>query len=140
MKNYLKFPLPTGIEWFRLPERVKALEDVPVPYKVYTALLSQRNENPPIAIVLENTIGEISFTYNDIGFYSCVSNDKFTEEKTAVFIGSNQYIESATDVHSNYLLLANTSEIYITSYYNNFPEDNQLDYGGPSSIEIRVYN
>lgn len=140
MKNYLKFPLPTTATWFRLPERVKALEDVPVPYKVYTALLSQRNENPPIAIVLENTIGEISFTYNDIGFYSCVSNGKFTEEKTAVFIGSNQYIESATDVHSNYLLLANTSEIYITSYYNNFPEDNQLDYGGPSSIEIRVYN
>ena len=140
MKNYLKFPLPTTATWFRLPERVKALEDVPVPYKAYTALLSQRNENPPIAIVLENTIGEISFTYNDIGFYSCVSNDKFTEEKTAVFIGSNQYIESATDVHSNYLLLANTSEIYITSYYNNFPEDNQLDYGGPSSIEIRVYN
>ena len=27
MKNYLKFPLPTGIEWFRLPERVKLLED-----------------------------------------------------------------------------------------------------------------
>jgi len=28
MKNYLKFPLPTTATWFRLPERVKALEDM----------------------------------------------------------------------------------------------------------------
>jgi len=30
MKNYLKFPLPTTATWFRLPERVKALEDMSV--------------------------------------------------------------------------------------------------------------
>jgi len=31
MKNYLKFPLPTTASWFRLPERVKALEEAPAP-------------------------------------------------------------------------------------------------------------
>jgi len=66
MKNYLKFPLPTTASWFRLPERVQALEDSSFnaadydladftntgidpftkvsdlpPYKVYTALLTQ---------------------------------------------------------------------------------------------------
>ena len=37
-------------------------------------------------------------------------------------------------------LKTNNSMIVEFDYYNNFPEDNQLDYGGPSSIEIRVYN
>jgi hypothetical protein len=41
--NSKKYPLPTGEQWSRLPERVQALEQAtPVtPYKVFTALLTQ---------------------------------------------------------------------------------------------------
>lgn len=52
-ENYKKFPLPKGKEWFRLPERVKALEEKPapaafeLPYKSFTALLTQNAGDSP---------------------------------------------------------------------------------------------
>jgi hypothetical protein len=53
-ENYKKFPLPKGKEWFRLPERVSALEGSQeptaptAPYKVYTALLTQSGGDDPL--------------------------------------------------------------------------------------------
>lgn len=53
-------------------------------YKVYTALLTQTGSNPPIATVLENTLGEISFTYISTGAYGINSADLFTLGKTMI--------------------------------------------------------
>lgn len=39
------------------------------PYKVYTALLTQTSTNPPVANVLENTIGNIVWEYLATGQY-----------------------------------------------------------------------
>ena len=41
------------------------------PYKVYTALLTQTGTNPPVATVLENTLGvNLTFGYLAIGVYT----------------------------------------------------------------------
>jgi len=52
------------------------------PYKVYTALLTQSSTNPPTAIVLENTIGNIYWTYEGVGVYNANLIGAFTLNKT----------------------------------------------------------
>lgn len=44
------------------------------------------NEGAPIVTVLENTIGNIWFSYKSAGVYRCYSDDLFTINKTTVFI------------------------------------------------------
>jgi hypothetical protein len=85
-ENYKKFPLPKGKEWFRLPERVSALEgsqEPTVPYKVFTALLTQVGNNAPVATILQNTLeGEVSFHYLGEGNYVVVNSVGWDETKT----------------------------------------------------------
>ena len=57
-------------------------------YKVYTALLTQEGDSAPQAIVLENTIGELSWGYRNLGYYSLDSlGTPFVADKT--FINNN---------------------------------------------------
>ena len=227
MKNYLKFPLPTTASWFRLPERVKALEDSSFnaadydladftntgidpfvktsdlpPYKVYTALLTQSggdslqqlysgavtkgvtyriketttgdfsnvgapnnnvntifvatndevpnnysggglayNTGAPVVTVLENTIGNIWFTYNDVGYYSARSIELFKEAKTLIIASPNGFIESTEDIYNIDISFGNSkSQLDIVCYYNNTLQDDVLNYSGNAMIEIRVYN
>ena len=51
------------------------------------------NEGAPKVVVLENTIGNIWFTYSSVGVYRCYSDNLFTIDKTTVFISdtNNQY-------------------------------------------------
>ena len=92
------------------------------------------NDGAPIATVLENTIGNIWFTFFDTGRYYANSNELFTDNKTAVFGG---YYDGDLVVYVDYLSANNSSSgIYIQTgdpiasngYLNNTP------------IEIRVYN
>lgn len=71
--NAKKFPLPTGEQWARLPERVAALEAVPKP-KIFRATINQGGENPPVVSQeVENTTGAtFSFGYVEPGVYSIV--------------------------------------------------------------------
>ena len=113
---------------------LKADGGVTVGYKVYTALLSQTGTNAPTAIVLENTLGTISFSYNGVGDYAINSSALFTADKTVLFIqGSND-----GDINSAIIsdkLYHNTSSIIncITSGSANGTLNK-------TSIEIRVYN
>lgn len=52
------------------------------PYKVYTALLTQTGTDAPTAIVLENTIGNIIFSYHNSGEYYGILNNAFPINKT----------------------------------------------------------
>ena len=92
------------------------------------------NTGTPVAIVLENTIGNIWFTFENTGRYYANSNALFTDNKTTVFGGYN---DADTMVYVNYISGNNSnSGIYIQTgdpaasngYLNNTP------------IEIRVYN
>lgn len=67
-------------------------------YKIYSALITQGLTDPPVATVLENTLGgEIIWTYDSIGVYIGTLAGAFTEGKTMVQInngdrtGNNAY-------------------------------------------------
>ena len=115
-----------------------------IPYRVYTALLTQVGTNPPTAIVLQNTLGfNPYYVYNNVGDYSLVydQNYCFPKNKTYVYVGNGD------------LLGADAASYTMTSYTNNglFIE-NAIEMGCitglvPSNqifvnttIEIRVYN
>lgn len=98
------------------------------------------NEGAPVATVLENTIGNIWFTYNNVGFYQANSNGLFTNKKTIISLLPEMYTESPSDLY-NYQGSAGSQEIlYLLSYYNNELFDNQFGIFSQNAIEIRVYN
>jgi hypothetical protein len=95
------------------------------------------NTGAPVATVLENTIGNIWFSYDNVGIYYVSSNNLFTENKT--------YLPSQNiDVS----LVSNSERFLLSGWYN---EDNlvlnntnsngvSIDDIGRGYLEIRVYN
>jgi len=100
------------------------------------------NTGAPVATVLENTIGDIWFTYDSTGGYSAQSSIYVADSKTTALLSPNGYVESPTDIYKYDLLWSNnnTNGVYILTYYNNESTDDVLNYGGAAMIEIRVYN
>ena len=91
------------------------------------------NTGAPVATVLENTIGNIWFTYNDVGQYDLNSDGLFIQNKTYC---------SATLSNYNY----DTTNAIFGYYTNNIlqlitllPGDSKFN-NSDTSIEIRVYN
>lgn len=58
------------------------------PYKVWSALVSQSGTNAPTAVVIENTLGTITFNYVMTGRYQILSSNLFTNNKT-IITGNN---------------------------------------------------
>jgi hypothetical protein len=95
------------------------------------------NNGAPVAIVLENTIGNIWFEYRNAGEYRVNSNSLFTEDKTAVDIDAFSWSNI-----SNYSFITNETlfpENYfnITSTISGAPNDDLLV---KNRLEIKVYN
>jgi hypothetical protein len=88
----------------------------------------------PVATVLENTIGNIWFTYTIIGRYQINSINLFTTDKTTQFLNNVPAVEGDLAIFNNidpnilYLSSANSSLELEDGYFNATP------------IEIRVYN
>ena len=102
------------------------------PYKVYVALLSQSGTSAPTAIVLENTIGAVSFAYNSTGFYSAVSSGLFTVDKTACFLGES---------NGNTTLIAKGNTANLVTIVSQSPSGTFInDSISKATLEIRVYN
>ena len=106
-----------------------------LPYKVYTALLTQVDTNAPIAIVLENTIGDIIWSYVEVGNYKGPLSSAFTTNKTFVFINTLL----SYDVNTAGVTTYNVNEINVTTGVpdGGTPTNGQLIN---TPIEIRVYN
>jgi hypothetical protein len=108
-----------------------SLNNDSVTYKVYTALLSQAGIDAPTAIVLENTIGDIVWSYSSTGEYNGTLVNAFTEDKTYLFA----YIlpNSVIKIERN-----NEDQINVGTTTNSLAKTNGLL--NSTSIEIRVYN
>ena len=104
------------------------------------------NEGAPVVTVLENTIGNVWFTYNSIGFYQINLSNSIDIDKTFLYIGNGTsvgglvfYEESGIktitfpSIGSSYLLNLYSS---IDGYSINFIDDKFTN----TPIEIRVYN
>jgi hypothetical protein len=107
-------------------------------YKVYTALLTQTGTDAPVATVLENTLGEVTYSYAGVGKYSIISSGLFLTNKTVVFFGD--IVNNASggllittiqgeDVNSNTL-----------PFYTNVDGTDTNSALLKTPIEIRVYN
>jgi hypothetical protein len=88
------------------------------------------NTGAPVVTVLENTIGEIYWTWDSTGFYTWHSARLFTENKSFALISSSTMGAIVTNISvydtSNTLIVASDSEGY---------RENFIAY-----VEIRVYN
>jgi hypothetical protein len=94
------------------------------------------NTGAPVATVLENTIGNVWFTYSYPGGYSCSSENLFINSKSTMFLGGLNW-----DGGSGILKSGFDGEGYgaiVTTNFDGDPSDNGLLYNVP--IEIRVYN
>jgi hypothetical protein len=98
------------------------------------------NTGAPVVTVLENTIGDIWFTYQSYNFqdgiYNILSNNLFIENKTALFIGTPNDNASPPGVFDFYRNFDN--QIQLLSFDMSSTLVNGQLYNTP--IEIRVYN
>ena len=106
------------------------------PYKVYTALLTQTGTDAPTAIILENTLGAITYEYYGPGFYTILSSNLFTLNKTFVLIGNK--IKNKEGELTQFTIEGSTSHITIITTNEAQSKTNNLLANTP--IEIRVYN
>jgi hypothetical protein len=104
-------------------------------YKVYTALLTRTGATGPSAIILENTIGPITYSYDSTGVYSVNSSSLFTLDKTVVFLQ-----QKPDGSFANCLGAASISSTLVTIVQSTNMGTNDDDWVYPVSIEIRVYN
>ena len=102
--------------------------DIDIPFEL------SYNLGAPTVKVLENTIGNIWFTYDYVGSYIINSNALFPVSKTFQFLNNivveegDLNISNWTDGNIIYLLSKNVAFDGVDGYFNNTP------------IEIRVYN
>jgi len=109
-----------------------------LPYLVYTALLRQSGTNPPIATVLQNTLGFVpTWSYEDVGWYTSI-NSGFTAN-TVIFLGQ-PFVFSALTTSAITFDSARTpssgGKVNVQSRSNG-TRTNDLFYD--TAIEIRVY-
>jgi hypothetical protein len=102
------------------------------PLNYTNGTLIQWNTGAPVVTVLENTIGNVWFTYDTDGLYYANSSGLFITDKITPFIGTQGVnILSST--------CANTNLVEILTYSVSIGNSaNDILYNTP--IEIRVYN
>ena len=107
-------------------------------YKVYTALLTQTS-TAPVAIVLDNTIGNIVWSKTSTGSYLATLNGAFPDaDKVAIFINQAGLIPlGGGDSVYTYTYVNNSDSIILDTLISSNYQDGQLY---KTTIEIRVYN
>jgi hypothetical protein len=108
----------------------------------YGSALLRYNTGAPVVTVLENTIGDIWFTYDGVGYYNVNSNNLFINNKTISLVSPNNYFETPSDIYNYDVLVPfyNENQVSILPYYNYSPADSIINSIGKLFIEIRVYN
>ena len=97
------------------------------------------NTGAPTVTVLENTIGNVYFEYNDVGSYYMRSSNLFTVDKTISLNDQTRCIDNGNNLYN--LKVASPgdpSQINITVLQEDFTGRNDRLTSKP--IEIRVYN
>ena len=128
--------------FFHLPKMVaeafRKLTPQEPKYKVYTALLTQSGTDAPVATVLENTLGDIVWSYYALGVYQAELLGTFVQNKTDISFGAGKSSGQAGDKLEVYDDEGeDIDSIKITQLtYNNL----EIDAFTNIRIEIRVYS
>lgn len=103
-------------------------------YKVYSAIVNQTVFEVPVFTILENTIGDIVWQYNDVGDYSGILANAFTINKTPrlKYLGGELGNVNVISVGRT-----NSDEISLIQYSMGGTMTNEII---DTYIEIRVYN
>jgi len=108
-------------------------------YLTYTnSLQLLGNTGAPVATVLENTIGNVWFSFESDGNYGVNSSGLFTVEKTALFIGNtvvstiSQNVIFSTPALDSFAIILSSGNLLEQSLTNGVLSS--------TPIEIRVYN
>lgn len=135
--------------WNYLSSTLANFKQAVLGYRTYRALLVQIDENPPVATVVENTLGiDITYTYTSDGLYVGTLNRNLFSDQTTTINGEKVEVfitPSASTVNDTVVLLnsystgTNTIGI-ITRQGGDTPVNNQLGIALGTSLEIRVYN
>ena len=92
------------------------------------------NTGAPVVTVLENTIGNIWFTYDSIGVYLIKSSALFS---ILTYVDGKGFVNGA-DENIKYSICTSDENTNVITTTNNVTLDDSLLYNTP--IEIRVYN
>ena len=90
------------------------------------------NQGAPVATVLENTLGDVYFTYYGEGTYICHSDYLFTDNKTGVLFGQTNTAVAITKMYQ-----AAQDQVWIEIFRN--IDTYRDDLLNNTLIEIRVY-
>jgi len=93
------------------------------------------NTGAPVVTVLENTIGNIYWTYSNVGLYLATLANSFPEDTTAVFNGTQLQISGDWSLMMSFR--GNDNEIEVRTIADGSLSDSLLSN---TPIEIRVYN
>ena len=97
------------------------------------------NTGAPVVTVLENTIGNVWFTYVGVGDYYAMSDGLFTINKSINTLTQTSNISSLSDTpYYAYCTPQNANELEIVISDSTLTNSNDLLYN--KLIEIRVYN
>jgi hypothetical protein len=114
-----------------------------LPYKIYSALLTQTGTNAPVATILQNTLsGTPVWSRASIGDYRVTLAGEFTLNKTAILIGNKEFTlsPSAIDPYDVVVGQVSVNELYVDTPDNVSLVDGKLGNNTiPFFIEIRVY-
>lgn len=105
-------------------------------YKVYTAILNQGSTDAPTAIVLNNTLGEVTYSYEDVGIYLINSNGLFTFNKTWIYLKDND-----GNLQGVFVMVGQNDENSINIFsFSDYMVSASNSILNNMSLEIRVYN
>jgi hypothetical protein len=101
-----------------------------------TSLELEWNQAAPIVAVLENTLGDIWFTYNGEGNYAAQSNSLFIQDKSSIIVGNPTWDGGNGFIYSGF-----DGESFAIIVTKNITGD-QESTGSlfQTFFEIRVYN
>ena len=96
------------------------------------------NSGAPVVNVLENTIGNVWFTYDGAGEYRMLSNSLFTSDKTVSLNDQTRCLDSGNNFYNLKITTPDPGQINITVLNDDLEgRDDRLT---SKLIEIRVYN
>ena len=112
-----------------------------LPYKVYSALLSQNGTSDPVATIMQNTLGaNIVWTRTSTGVYLGTCTGQLTVDKTVIFTQANTSLIGLIYPSIN----TPGDDVTIeTGFYDNTNPNFPLysdDILANTFVEIRVYN
>jgi len=98
------------------------------------------NTGAPVVTVLENTIGNITWTYLGTGSYAGNLISAFPLNKTYFSVNNRFSDDGGASAYDAFLFRADDDLFALTLWSNGTQSDNLIFSGSPISIEIRVYN